>query len=139
MAKGRREWFARHPGNPILTIDDWPYPANSVFNAGATVIDGETLLLVRVEDDFSGSWLEPLRRPLKAASRPATRLGPSSVSISSSRAWAALSLATWASADLALDSNNIRPASEVRALALYERTFSLAFCNLLESKAALRR
>lgn len=45
-----RELFKRHPGNPILSVDDWPYPANSVFNAAAAAVDGETLLLVRVED-----------------------------------------------------------------------------------------
>jgi predicted GH43/DUF377 family glycosyl hydrolase len=41
----------RHPGNPILTGKHWPYPINSVFNAGATLLaDGTTLLLCRVED-----------------------------------------------------------------------------------------
>src|ERR1700723_4271644 len=41
----------RHPANPILTSKDWPYPINSVFNAGATrLADGTTLLLCRVED-----------------------------------------------------------------------------------------
>src|ERR1700726_4003666 len=41
----------RHPSNPILTSKDWPYPINSVFNAGATLLaDGTTLLLCRVED-----------------------------------------------------------------------------------------
>ena len=41
----------RHPANPILTGRDWPYPINSVFNAGATLLaDGSTLLLCRVED-----------------------------------------------------------------------------------------
>src|SRR5512146_68136 len=41
----------RHPANPILTGKDWPYPINSVFNAGATrLADGTTLLLCRVED-----------------------------------------------------------------------------------------
>src|SRR6202795_2467004 len=41
----------RHPGNPILTSKDWPYSINSVFNAGATLLeDGTTLLLCRVED-----------------------------------------------------------------------------------------
>ena len=45
------EFFRRHERNPILTCADWPYPANSVFNAGATLLpSGETLLLVRVED-----------------------------------------------------------------------------------------
>lgn len=45
-----RELFHRHPDNPILTADGWPYPANSVFNAAATSVEGTTLLLVRVED-----------------------------------------------------------------------------------------
>jgi predicted GH43/DUF377 family glycosyl hydrolase len=42
--------FERCPKNPILTVEDWPYPANAVFNAAAAIVDGETLLLVRVED-----------------------------------------------------------------------------------------
>ncbi len=45
------ELFHRHKLNPILTAADWPYPVNSVFNAGATLLpDGTTLLLCRVED-----------------------------------------------------------------------------------------
>jgi len=45
------EIFHRHKFNPILTAENWPYPINSVFNAGATLlIDGTTLLLCRVED-----------------------------------------------------------------------------------------
>lgn len=42
--------FRRYAGNPIITAGDLPYPANSVFNAGAALVDGETLLLMRVED-----------------------------------------------------------------------------------------
>ncbi len=42
--------FKRYEHNPILTPGQWPYPANAVFNPGATLIGGETLLLVRVED-----------------------------------------------------------------------------------------
>ncbi len=43
--------FHRHPGNPVLTASNWPYPVNSVFNAGAIrLADGKTLLLCRVED-----------------------------------------------------------------------------------------
>ncbi|HLX18754.1 MAG TPA: hypothetical protein VKR23_01265 [Gaiellaceae bacterium] len=45
-----RELFRRHPGNPILTAADWPYPANAVFNPAAATLDGETVLLARVED-----------------------------------------------------------------------------------------
>ena len=44
------ELFARYPKNPILSVKNWPYDANSVFNAGATIVNGETLLFVRVED-----------------------------------------------------------------------------------------
>lgn len=44
------ELFRRHPGNPILTVEDWPYKANSVFNAAAAEVGGKTLLLARVED-----------------------------------------------------------------------------------------
>src|SRR5512143_3131361 len=48
---GQPSLFTRHAGNPILTVDHWPYPINSVFNAGATLLpDGSTLLLCRVED-----------------------------------------------------------------------------------------
>lgn len=45
------ELLQRHGGNPILSPDDWPYPVNTVFNPGATLLDdGTTLLLCRVED-----------------------------------------------------------------------------------------
>ena len=45
------ELFHRHKLNPILIPADWPYPINSVFNPGATLLpDGTTLLLCRVED-----------------------------------------------------------------------------------------
>lgn len=54
--------FTRHPGNPILSAKDWPYPANSVFNAGATRLpDGTTLLLCRVEDFRGHSHLTAAR------------------------------------------------------------------------------
>ncbi len=45
-----RELFTRHPDNPILSVKDWPYAANSVFNAAAAEVDGKILLLARVED-----------------------------------------------------------------------------------------
>ncbi len=45
-----RELFKRHEAGPILTCQHWPYPVNSVFNPGATMVDGQYLLLVRVED-----------------------------------------------------------------------------------------
>jgi beta-1,4-mannooligosaccharide/beta-1,4-mannosyl-N-acetylglucosamine phosphorylase len=42
--------FKRFEGNPLLTVKTWPYRAHSAFNPGATIINGETLLLARVED-----------------------------------------------------------------------------------------
>ncbi|MBN2037494.1 MAG: hypothetical protein JW768_12195, partial [Chitinispirillaceae bacterium] len=52
------ELFSRHKHNPILTAADWPYPVNSVFNPGATLLpDGTTLLLCRVEDRRGHSHL----------------------------------------------------------------------------------
>src|SRR5665647_3630988 len=51
MNNQHAEVFHRNKLNPILTADNWPYPINSVFNAGATLLpDGTTLLLCRVED-----------------------------------------------------------------------------------------
>ena len=44
------ELFQRHPDNPILTVSDLPYRANSIFNAAAADVDGKILLLARVED-----------------------------------------------------------------------------------------
>ena len=50
--------FRRHERNPILTVADWPYAVNSVFNPGATLLpDGTTLLLCRVEDRRGHSHL----------------------------------------------------------------------------------
>jgi predicted GH43/DUF377 family glycosyl hydrolase len=51
MNNKQPELFQRHDRNPILTTAQWPYPVNSVFNPGATLLpDGTTLLLCRVED-----------------------------------------------------------------------------------------
>ena len=55
------ELFSRHPGNPILTAGDWPYPVNAVFNPAAAALDGETVLLARVEDRSGISHLTVAR------------------------------------------------------------------------------
>ena len=58
MSNQHPELFRRHKLNPILTAAHWPYPANSVFNPGATLLlDGTTLLLCRVEDRRGHSHL----------------------------------------------------------------------------------
>jgi predicted GH43/DUF377 family glycosyl hydrolase len=44
------ELFHRHPLNPIISINDIPYNANSVFNAGAVKVNEKVFLLMRVED-----------------------------------------------------------------------------------------
>jgi len=57
-ASGYPTLFRRHAQNPILSAADWPYPAHSVFNPGATRLkDGTTLLLCRVEDRRGHSHL----------------------------------------------------------------------------------
>ncbi len=54
--------LTRYPGNPILTADQWPYRAHTVFNPGATMLaDGTTLLLCRVEDMRGHSHLTVAR------------------------------------------------------------------------------
>jgi len=55
--------FHRYPNGPILTPADWPYPVNTVFNPAATRYQGETLLLVRVEDRRGISHLTAARSP----------------------------------------------------------------------------
>lgn len=55
------ELFERSDANPILTVADVPYPANSVFNPGAARIGDEVILLIRVEDMRGIS--RPARRP----------------------------------------------------------------------------
>jgi predicted GH43/DUF377 family glycosyl hydrolase len=58
---GYAELFHRHGDNPILTARDWPYPAHTVFNAGACQLGAETILLVRVEDRRGHSHLTVAR------------------------------------------------------------------------------
>jgi predicted GH43/DUF377 family glycosyl hydrolase len=43
------ELFTRHAANPILTAADWPGRVNVVFNPAAVQLDGETILIARVE------------------------------------------------------------------------------------------
>jgi predicted GH43/DUF377 family glycosyl hydrolase len=50
QSTGARGLFQRHPNNPIITAAQLPYPANAVFNPGASRLGEDTLLLLRVED-----------------------------------------------------------------------------------------
>jgi len=45
-----RDVVQRYDQNPILTVDDIPFPCNTVFNAAATRLGDETILLLRVEN-----------------------------------------------------------------------------------------
>ena len=40
----------RWEGNPLLTIEDIPFPCNTVFNAACAKYNGQYMLLLRVED-----------------------------------------------------------------------------------------
>lgn len=46
----QQEAFVRFEGNPIITPADVSPKVNAIFNPAATIFDGETLLLARVED-----------------------------------------------------------------------------------------
>ena len=62
IKRGYEILFHRNDNNPILSAKDWPYPAHTVFNAGATRLkDGTTLLLCRVEDRRGHSHLTAAR------------------------------------------------------------------------------
>ena len=61
MSHDPREILRRHSGNPVLTARDWPVMVNAVMNPGAVSIDGETILLVRVEDRTGRSRLTVAR------------------------------------------------------------------------------
>ena len=65
--------FVRCPANPVLTAADWPYPVNTVFNPAAAVVDGETVLLCRVEDRRGLSHLTVARAPTGLATGGSTR------------------------------------------------------------------
>jgi len=55
--------FTRHPGNPMLSPERWPYSINAVMNAGATRVGDEIVLLCRVEDRRGFSHLTCARSP----------------------------------------------------------------------------
>ncbi len=61
VARVTAELFRRHPANPLLTAAGWPVPVNVVFNPAAVEIDGETVLLARVEDRTGISHLTVAR------------------------------------------------------------------------------
>jgi len=42
--------FIRHKANPLLTPGHLPFHADAVFNPGVAEVDGEVLLLLRIED-----------------------------------------------------------------------------------------
>jgi len=55
--------FTRYQDNPIIRPEDWPYPANAIFNPAAIKLNTETLLLIRVEDMRGFSHLTVARSP----------------------------------------------------------------------------
>ncbi|MBN2455210.1 MAG: hypothetical protein JXB29_01530 [Sedimentisphaerales bacterium] len=59
--KKAHDLFKRYEGNPIITAENWPYPASAVFNPAAARLNTETLLLLRVEDMRGFSHLTAAR------------------------------------------------------------------------------
>ncbi|MFW6154593.1 MAG: glycoside hydrolase family 130 protein [Planctomycetota bacterium] len=56
-----RDLLVRHPDNPLLTADDIPYRCNTVFNGSPVKLDGEYLLLLRVEGQQGYSFFAVAR------------------------------------------------------------------------------
>lgn len=46
----RNDVVHRWEGNPAISAEDIPFPCNTVFNAAAVKVDGQYILLLRVED-----------------------------------------------------------------------------------------
>lgn len=61
MRDAADDTFRRLEQNPIMTAADWPHSVNAVFNPAAARFEGETLLLVRVEDRTGRSHLAVAR------------------------------------------------------------------------------
>ncbi|MFC1543453.1 glycoside hydrolase family 130 protein [Candidatus Neomarinimicrobiota bacterium] len=59
--KGGRDLLHRWEGNPILTLDDMPFPCNSVFNGTPVKLNGEYILLLRVEGQRGYSFFARAR------------------------------------------------------------------------------
>jgi len=55
--------FNRSKQNPILTPQDLPFPAEAVLNPGAAEVDGEVVLLLRVEKTTGYSCIHVARSP----------------------------------------------------------------------------
>ncbi|HEY7625477.1 MAG TPA: hypothetical protein VH761_00355 [Ilumatobacteraceae bacterium] len=63
MTPSPAELFTRHLANPLLTAEHWPVSVNTVFNPGACQVDGDTVLICRVEDTRGISHLWVARSP----------------------------------------------------------------------------
>jgi predicted GH43/DUF377 family glycosyl hydrolase len=57
------ELFRRHEKNPILTAHDLPVPSLGVYNPGVAEVNGEVVLLLRVENTDGRSSLHVARSP----------------------------------------------------------------------------
>ena len=61
MAKSVHDVFHRWEGNPILKVEDIPYRCNTVFNGTPAKVNGEYILLIRVEGQQGYSFFASAR------------------------------------------------------------------------------
>jgi predicted GH43/DUF377 family glycosyl hydrolase len=59
----RRDVFRRWEGNPILTLEDMPFPCSTVFNGSPVKLGNEYLILLRVEGQQGYSFFALARSP----------------------------------------------------------------------------
>jgi len=50
VARFRRDVLRRWPDNPVIALEDIPYPCNTVFNGAVTKFKNRYIMLLRVED-----------------------------------------------------------------------------------------
>ena len=60
-AKMERDLLRRYEGNPILALDDMPFRCNTVFNGTPVKVNGEYILLLRIEGQQGYSFFSLAR------------------------------------------------------------------------------
>jgi predicted GH43/DUF377 family glycosyl hydrolase len=58
-----RTYLVRQGKGPLITVDDLPCEANAVLNPGVAEVDGEVLLLLRIENKDGRSHIRVARSP----------------------------------------------------------------------------
>jgi len=67
MAKQPQDVIRRHPGNPVLSPGDLPYPSTLVFNAGVTKYQGRYVMVFRNDHGVSEAEFRARPQPFQTS------------------------------------------------------------------------